>query len=307
MCATKMSVAPDCKDFFADRIETNLTKVTWVHAVNSKEKLHEALATDKAMMLEADVVLGTLNDPSGGNDTENIPIMAHPPEVTSDLSLEEFLESVLADGKRGIKLDFKSIEAFKGSQAILEKHRANLSFPVWLNADILVGPVEANPTDPLPVEPNAFIAGAATSLPESTLSIGWTTRYGSKFNITEGEYTNEQIRQMVEVIARSETKQSITYPVRAGLAAGNVELFKDLLEDTSAHGATLTVWSSPDDTVDVAALSKFIKDIGVDKVYVDVPDDILSKLNISGATSYTTSSIVLFASLVMSFAITKLI
>lgn len=77
-------------------------------------------------MLEADVVLGTITNTSG-NATENIPIMGHPPEVTSDLSLEEFLESVVADGKRGVKLDFKSIEAFDGSRAILEKHRANVS------------------------------------------------------------------------------------------------------------------------------------------------------------------------------------
>lgn len=112
---------------------------------------------------------------------------------------------------------------------------------------------------------------------------------------------------MIDVVGQSNTKQSITYPVRAGLAAADVQLFKDLLKDTSAHESTLTVWSSPDDTVDVAALSKFIKDVGVENVYVDVPDQVWSKLNISGANSFTTSFIVLFVSLVMSFAITKLI
>ena len=44
------------------------------------------------MMLEADVSLGTLIGQSGELP---YPIMAHPPETTSDLSLEMFLEGVL--------------------------------------------------------------------------------------------------------------------------------------------------------------------------------------------------------------------
>lgn len=78
------------------------------------------------MMLEADVVMGTVND-TANNSTEKVPIMGHPPADEGDLSLQEFLETVVADGKHGIKLDFKSIEAFNGSRSMLEKHRANVS------------------------------------------------------------------------------------------------------------------------------------------------------------------------------------
>jgi Uncharacterized conserved protein (DUF2181) len=66
---------------------------------------------DEMMMLEADVLMGTLT----GGGTEQIPIMAHPPALESDLSLQNFLDGVVAantNGKRkGIKLDFKALAA----------------------------------------------------------------------------------------------------------------------------------------------------------------------------------------------------
>lgn len=48
-----------------------------------------------------------------------------------------------------------------------------MTFPVWINADILPGPVEATGT---PVNAAQFLSGAAETFPQSTLSIGWTTR-----------------------------------------------------------------------------------------------------------------------------------
>lgn len=75
------------------------------------------------MMLEADVVLGNLQS----NATKLMPIMAHPPNTTSDLSLEEFIEIVLKNGTKGMKLDFKSIEAFNQSSEILKKFKPNVS------------------------------------------------------------------------------------------------------------------------------------------------------------------------------------
>lgn len=75
-------------------------------------------------MLEADVVMGKLNDT--GNATD-IPIMAHPPATVSDLSLDEFISSNVQNNRtKGIKLDFKSIEAFNGSKPILAKWRPNV-------------------------------------------------------------------------------------------------------------------------------------------------------------------------------------
>jgi len=74
------------------------------------------------MMLEADVVLGTLEGGSG----EEIPVMAHPPDNVSDLSLDKFLTEVMSaaqNGHRcGIKLDFKSVEVLEPSLSQLKTY-----------------------------------------------------------------------------------------------------------------------------------------------------------------------------------------
>lgn len=71
-------------------------------------------------MIEGDVVYGTYNK-------TNATIMAHPPHNESDLLLEDFILDIMKDGKRGIKLDFKTIEAFNSSLEILKKYRVNVS------------------------------------------------------------------------------------------------------------------------------------------------------------------------------------
>lgn len=58
------------------------------------------------MMIEADVSTGTI---TGGDGTITA-IMAHPPLNISDLSLEEFLDTILdSHMTKGIKLDFKDL------------------------------------------------------------------------------------------------------------------------------------------------------------------------------------------------------
>ena len=66
---------------FAD----DLTRVKWSHATNSQDLLANAIEDD-TMMIEADVSIG-----EGG-----VPIMAHPPKNESDLTLEEFMNTVIA-------------------------------------------------------------------------------------------------------------------------------------------------------------------------------------------------------------------
>lgn len=78
-------------------------------------------------MLEADVVMGKLNDTGNINNFTDIPIMAHPPATESDLSLEEFLNrNIQSNATKGIKLDFKSIDAFQNSLPIITKYRDNV-------------------------------------------------------------------------------------------------------------------------------------------------------------------------------------
>ena len=283
----------DPRTFFPS-IQGNLTKIVWAHAVNSQEKLREALNNVDIMMLEADVVLGRLNA-SNENDTK-IPIMAHPPATESDLSLEEFLKNVMSNRTKGIKLDFKSIEAFDASKLKLENVRSDIKLPVFLNADILSGPVNSTDT---PVDAVSFLS-AAKAYPNYTLSIGWTTRYGVKPNVTEGSYTKEQVQAMIDTVKGQNITQPITYPVRAGLAANDIEVMKSLIQKSSQKDVSLTIWSSEGDKVDAQKLSTLIKEIGVKKVYVDVPADLMKQLQLSGASSLSVTTMMMVPSLLIS-------
>lgn len=71
-----------------------------------------------------------------------------------------------------------------------------MDYPVWINADILPGPV--NNTATVPVDPIQFFE-IAKSLPNAVLSIGWTTLWSSDHR--DGEYSKAQVTQMIDVIA----------------------------------------------------------------------------------------------------------
>lgn len=76
------------------------------------------------MMIEADVVMGTLID----DPTQTLqPIMGHPPSIVSDISLQQFLHTINeanllpAATMKGVKLDFKSIEVFEESLGSIDE------------------------------------------------------------------------------------------------------------------------------------------------------------------------------------------
>lgn len=97
---------------------------------------------------------------------------------------------------------------------------------------------------------------------------------------------------MTDTLAENKIKQSVTYPVRAGLAANDIETVKALLNNTvSNNTVTLTIWSSEGDDVDAAQLSKLIKDVGVEKVYLDVPEKLKKELNFSSAATMVSGTV----------------
>ena len=181
---TSTSVAGDCKisnkllAFFNVKDGIYLT---FAHAVNSQSKLRLALDDPSIMILEADILM----DP-----VKNIPIMAHPPATSSDLTLSQFLSKVLASkSARGMKLDFKQIEVVEPSLKIFKKALADAKLssgklaPIMLNADILAGP---NDPQKVPVKATSFISHCKSD-DSSILSTGWTT---SKENSkSEGIYS----------------------------------------------------------------------------------------------------------------------
>ncbi|XP_054092261.1 protein FAM151A isoform X2 [Callithrix jacchus] len=112
-------------------------EVTWYHAANSKKAMAAALDSN-VTVLEADVNvegLGTANE-------TGVPIMAHPPAIYSDNTLEQWLDAVLGSSQKGIKLDFKNIKAVGPSLDLLRRltEEGKVQQPVWINADILKGP-----------------------------------------------------------------------------------------------------------------------------------------------------------------------
>jgi hypothetical protein len=69
------------------------------------------------MFIEADILIGS----SSPN-----PIMAHPPDTTSDLTFSEFLKEIKSTSK-GLKLDFKDINALQPCLNELEIQKDNVS------------------------------------------------------------------------------------------------------------------------------------------------------------------------------------
>jgi len=233
--------------------------LTFAHAVNSESKLNSTLIDMKIMVLEADVLMDPIR---------NIPIMAHPPATTSDLSLEDFLTQVLLHSPpKGIKLDFKQLEVVKPSLKLLEavQKKYQMMPPVLiLNADILVGP-----EDPLsfPVNASRFTELCSKYDQESVLSLGWTTTKAKDSEHPQG-YTWEMVTEMHTIVKN--LKHRVTFPVRASLVAASRAQLLWLLNLNSDY--SLTVWHSSDDLYDVKSMS-FLRDKKyIGRVYYDLPD-----------------------------------
>ncbi|XP_042678829.1 protein FAM151B isoform X3 [Centrocercus urophasianus] len=138
-------------------------QIRWWHAANSQRWAREA-ARSTVHMVEGDVLL------RGGRGGDGDPIMAHPPETDSDITLQEWLEEMVSTDK-GIKLDFKSLDAVLPSLELLQLVKPCLERPVWLNADILPGPNGISPV----VDAKGFLDTVTSFFPDVTLSLGWTT------------------------------------------------------------------------------------------------------------------------------------
>lgn len=192
--------------------------------------------------IEADIVFGYLID---GSTEERQPVMAHPPIEFSDISLRSFLTQVLSFNKenpkekqKGVKLDFKSTSVYQNSLNLLIELWGLMDYPVWINADIYGGPLNNILTTP--VDAQIFFEGCK-SLPNATLSTGWTTRWGSNF--TDGYYTNEQVNLMIDGILKNNILNPVTFPVRAGIAGQSIDQLERLYDSLKdARPVTFTIW-----------------------------------------------------------------
>ena len=85
---------------------------------------------------------------------------------------------------------------------------------------------------------------------------------------------------MEEALKRNNVTQPVTFPVRAGLAARSADTLTRLKD--SVDNSTFTIWSSQSDVVDANLLRTLIVDVlGRDRVFVDVPKNLMDKLNLT--------------------------
>uniref|UniRef100_A0A1A9V6V1 Menorin-like domain-containing protein n=1 Tax=Glossina austeni TaxID=7395 RepID=A0A1A9V6V1_GLOAU len=266
----------------------NLLTVKWAHAINCQQLLDEALNGDYDM-IEADIVLGKVF-----NNSPVMPIMAHPPLTSSDLSLDSFLLQIKLFNlnnpikMKGVKLDFKSIDVFEGALDTLKLVIPEMTYPVWLNADIIEHTGKGIRAKP--VNPKRFLAGCM-QFKKAVLSIGWTTSEGP----IEDSYTPDDITAMLTVIKENkidESGLSITFPVRAGLAANSQKVLHDLIRQVEVtNRCTITIWSAPSDCVDTEKLDELILFFGPNRVYLDVPAALENQLNLPGLRTNVCNSL----------------
>lgn len=78
------------------------------------------------------------------------------------------------------------------------------------------------------MNPDQFLRLSAEKFPTTTLSVGWTTRYGPSIS---GAYTDEQFEEMKSALSRNRIKQPVTLAVRAGIVAESKPGVMSLVEE----------------------------------------------------------------------------
>ncbi|XP_004642658.1 protein FAM151A [Octodon degus] len=239
--------------------------VTWSHGANSQDQMEEGLSSD-SMVLEADVNIEGLNT---FNET-GVPIMAHPPAIYSDNTLQHWLDTVLSRSQKGIKLDFKSIKAVSPSLDLLRQltDAGRVQRPVWINADILPGP---NNFISVPVNATQFLALVQEKYPRTTLSVGWTTLYAPP--LFTSPYTKAMLEEMQDLVGA--VPQKVTFPVRAVMVRAAWPHFSWLLDQSDRY--TLTLWQGTTDPVSVDDLLYIRDNTETHRVYYDLFEPVLSQ------------------------------
>ncbi|NXX37755.1 F151B protein, partial [Tricholaema leucomelas] len=167
------------------------------------------------------------------------PVMAHPPETDSDITLQEWLEEIVNTDK-GIKLDFKSLEAVKPSLELLEHMKQHLRRPVWINADILPGP-----------NGNSAAVDAERFLDTISFVVG---------------YDWAMVTEMAQIC--SMLSQHVTFPVRAALVPQSVAELCWLMQQSERY--SLTVWTGREDVYSVEDLLYIRENFSKSRVYYDI-------------------------------------
>jgi len=270
------------------------SKQTWAHSIVSKDLLERTLEDPNITAIETDILLGYDTTTTHEEGTTNelghkIPIMAHPPDTESDLSVGTFLERIRTT-QHHIKLDFKQQVVVPPTlellQAMLRQDANNChTRTFFFNADILPGPGMEDPT--VPAKPFLETTTAFKTLPGTTvaLSLGWKVDVCSPYG-----YTHTHMAQMNEVLQKYvvDTKIPIVLAVNARLLAKSPpEPFLNFLLATRQRRQLLIWTGSGEPPIGSYTLQK------LEKMFAEVSDqvgyDVQTTTNTMEATLYDTA------------------
>ncbi len=192
---------------------TSIGEIRWAHAVNSQQRLADALEDGSIHFLEVDINVSS----------EQTIEATHDEGGESDLRFETLIEYVRSS-RKGLKLDFKNGAVIAECLDMLSA--AALTQPVILNADIL----SVKAADSAEIDGSRFIVTASPKYPEGLLSLGWRT------SDTSPSYTEQDVEHMLSLC---EQFPEITFPVRASMLPNSWTALSKLLDGTR-H--SLTIW-----------------------------------------------------------------
>lgn len=207
----------------------------WAHSCCSRSSLKTALQDPTVTAIEADILMGRVGT------SELIPIMAHPPNRTSDLSFNDFWDACLSEARHHVKLDFKDLKSLQlclptvtASQRRFCSARSGhvRARAVWINADILPGPNRRGESCPIPAE--EFVEAVLTHCPGVPLSLGWRVSTGFE------SYSLEDMSSMLKV-CQALPLHGVVFAASARLALRNPRPLIELLQRKPA--SQLLLWT----------------------------------------------------------------
>ncbi|CAJ1944479.1 unnamed protein product [Cylindrotheca closterium] len=240
-------------------------KQSWSHSTCTIDTLKNALSDDSITAIESDILMGTVvesSDPSSQSSTSQ-PIMAHPPDTTSDLSFEKFIKLSLDEGgqlKKHLKLDIKEAECIGPILTALKKRPIAKDSPriIYFNADILPGPAVRSSKC---IEANMFIEKCLKFIQQDgnpqnyAFSLGWKTDCRSFFGYTPTDVAAMQ--ELMEQHQLSEKSLGVVLAVNARVLAKRVGCFDELLK--SFPSCQLLIWTGTGEPAISSFLLQYLK------------------------------------------------
>jgi len=111
-----------------------------------------------------------------------------------------------------------------------KKLDSNIKFPVWLNADILRGPLGFDPI----FDAKDFVKKSLMIFPNPVISVGWT------LGTVQLPYSIEMIEEAIALVKQFDKSVMFTFAVQVGMSRKSIKTLSYLLN--SLPDSTLTIW-----------------------------------------------------------------